>query len=208
MATVIDICNIALSRISVPGIQSFNDKTKEATECVLHYPMARDALLKAHNWGFARRKSVLALLDVEDSQWAYVYSLPDDYLNVIRISNQYQTYYCDERYGVNDFSVDDARYEIASNEYGTKPVLYTNMAEVEIIYTARIEDSNAYDSLFINALAWRLARELSASLRGDLNLQQQMEAFYNRALGEAQTSNANEENNIRNHTSKYIKARK
>ena len=100
------------------------------------------------------------------------------------------------------------RYEIASNSAGTRAILLTNMEEIDITYTARIEDTNAYPSEFSSALAWLLASELAMPLRGKPELQQQYLQTYLSIASMAQKTNANEDNSKRVDDNPYARSRK
>lgn len=54
MASEIEICNIALSRIgNSRSINSMTEASKEANQCSLHYEQCRDAVLSDFPWNFA-----------------------------------------------------------------------------------------------------------------------------------------------------------
>ncbi|CAK0775884.1 conserved hypothetical protein [Gammaproteobacteria bacterium] len=57
MATVVDICNLALGNLGSASIESVDDGSIEAKYCSRYYPVARDALLEMHNWSFVNRAS-------------------------------------------------------------------------------------------------------------------------------------------------------
>lgn len=59
MASVINICNIALARIgNSRTINSLTEKTKEAYTCNLFYESMRDAVLADNDWNFAMSRVV------------------------------------------------------------------------------------------------------------------------------------------------------
>ena len=59
--TEIDICNLALVKVGANPIGSFADGTRQARDCSLWYPAARDALLRSHPWSWARNQLVLPI---------------------------------------------------------------------------------------------------------------------------------------------------
>jgi hypothetical protein len=61
-----------------------------------------------------------------------------------------------------------------------------------IRYIADIEDPNIFDSTFVSAFTYRLAKELAWKLMGSAQMTDQMDGFYERALREARLKNAKE----------------
>ena len=74
MASVINICNIALARIgNSRTINSLTEKTKEAYTCNLFYESMRDAVLADNDWNFAMSRVVLADLGDPAPGWLFRY---------------------------------------------------------------------------------------------------------------------------------------
>lgn len=158
-----EICNIALSRVGVKKkITSLAENTTEAQECSTHYAQARDFILEAHPWPFAKRIEVLAALVVDDrTDWRYTYSLPTDCVAPRRLVD-----------GANVPTVDDyVPYEIESAEDLDTSVLLTDLEDAELIYTARITNPTRFSPAFVDALAWQLAAELATPLTGKPQLE-------------------------------------
>ena len=209
MATSVQICNRALSRSGGGRISALTDASREAQECNLHYEDTRDAVLRDFDWGFARKRATLALLTDTYDGWDYAYALPSDYIIARKLydstgANSGTIYDLDEfRYRVDD----QVKYEIASNDAGSRPILLTDMEDAILIYTAKITDVNAFDTMFSDALAWRLASELAMSLRGKPDMQMALLQVYSAVVQNAKSINANEDYNKQKDTNRYIKAR-
>lgn len=61
MASVVEICNRALSNIgNSRSINSLTEASKEAGECSLHFEACRDAVLSDFDWNFATKRVALA----------------------------------------------------------------------------------------------------------------------------------------------------
>ena len=61
MASVIEICNRALSNIgNSRSINSLTEASKEAGQCSLHFDACRDAALADFDWNFATKRLALA----------------------------------------------------------------------------------------------------------------------------------------------------
>lgn len=179
MASEIEICNVALSHIGKYPIDSLNDRTKEAVECKRLYPRVRDSVMRDHPWNFATKRLTLAALTEEVEGFDYVYQWPSDCLRALKIYNP-----ADEE--------EEIVFEIGvSNDLSTRVIL-TDQEDAILIYVARVTNPNVYDTVFIDALAYRLASELAIPLAGDPNLGNAMARMYSAQLGRAQMTNSNE----------------
>ena len=69
----------------------------------------------------------------------------------------------------------------------------TNLESAYGLYTVAAYNTEAYDSLFVDALAWRLALDLTPSLRGDLKLQTSLFQNFRYAMEAAMARDAQEE---------------
>ena len=190
MASKVQICNLALSRIGARRIQSLSDSIKEARECTAHYDFARDAVLEDHDWTFARKRLTLALLSDTYSGWEYAYQYPSDCVIARHIYND-----TGADTGTS-YDIDSDRYEplgktefeIVSSEDKDYRVILTNKEDAELRYTARVTDANLYSAKFVSALAFRLAAELAIPIRSDSKLAQSVMKSYINELNWAKVS--------------------
>jgi hypothetical protein len=74
-------------------------------------------------------------------------------------------------------------------------------------YAARIEETTAYTSSFIDTLAWALAIELGGALRADPKVVQHCKAMYKMAFGEAVSSDQRGQREDQEPTSEFEAAR-
>ena len=207
--TVVEICNIALSRIGAKKIQSLDDTSKEAEECNLHYENARDATLRDFDWSFARKRADLAVLTDTFTGWTYAYQLPSDYIMARKIIDDTGSL-TGTSYDIdtdNYKPVGRVKFEIVSNNAGNRPILLTDKEDAELSYTARITDSNAFDPMFADALSWRLASEFAISIRGKLDLQLNLLKVYQAVLSMAKANSAREDNNKTDDQNPYVRSR-
>jgi len=209
MASEVQICNLALSHVGGYRIQSLSESTKEARECNLLYPYARDAALADHDWGFARKRLTLALLSVTYTGWDYAYQYPIDCLRfrkILDVTGAYTgtTYVSeDESYK----QVGKVKFEIASNSDLNSKVILTDKKDAEGVYTAKVTDTNMFDLLFVDALSWRLAADLSQPLKGKPQLQQALMKQYLALIGQAKAKDANESEEKPNNVNEILRAR-
>lgn len=181
MASVVDICNLALSRLGDTATVSSIDPPEgspQAQYCATFYPIARDTLLEMHQWTFCTRRTIPAQVDYPYSQWKYAYAAPSEMLDVIAVLDRNAT--DDSAYSlVRDNQVigtvnsgqsiyTPQPYSLESLEDGSIVIL-TNQEDPIIRYTARVTDTTKYTAMFVNCLSWLLASHLAGPLiKGDV----------------------------------------
>lgn len=152
MASVVEICNLALSNLGkgVP-ISALDEASEEARQCNQHYEHARDWLLQQFEYQFARKVQALAGLTNDwGERWGYRYSKPNDCLKIIRIVPE----------------VDDP--DALPVPYGLRGAsIYTDLDTTTLEYTFRQDDPSTYPPQFVDALAWSLAARIAFPLTRD-----------------------------------------
>lgn len=80
MATLLDICNAALSAIAKGKIQSINEPSREAEECATHYPLILEEMAEwSDHLPFARGRQLLAEIPNDRPQeWSHAFAAPHD----------------------------------------------------------------------------------------------------------------------------------
>lgn len=140
MASVIEICNKALSLLGQKDIVSFDDDSPEAFACRLHWPLLRDEVLRGHNWNCVTGRARLnRLVDAPAFEFKYQYQLPANCLFVTQVSPE-------------------AEYEIEGRK------LLTDAATVDIKFITAEEDSTVYDPQLSAAFSYLLAGELAPQM--------------------------------------------
>lgn len=172
MASETDICNLALAHLGdAANVASISppDGSAQASLCSMFYPMARDALLEMHDWGFASKRLLLAQLDNPSSTWAYCYASPTDLVNTIAVLDSEAE--DDVSLQITDMTIwgetpvtlggySPAEFSLESAADGTD-VIYTNQENALMRYVARITDTTKFSPLFIDCLSWSLASMLA-----------------------------------------------
>lgn len=194
MASSIEIANLALSHIGAPAISSFDENTKEALTCKRFYDNARKAALRDHKWNFATKEVELALLIEEYLGFDYAYAYPIDCLLVHRIYNANSKY-------------KKLEYSVRLSNDNSNRVILTDQEDVNIIYTTDVENTNVFDSLFIDVFAWRLAVDLAQPISGDMKLQQLCSNSYLLLIAKAQAIDANENYEEPTNENVFVEAR-
>jgi len=166
MTSAIDICNLALSRLGDDATVSSIDPPEgspQAEHCARFWPLARGIILASHEWGFATCTKALAQFSEAPVGWLYAYSLPSDYVKVVRVTGP-----------AADIPAD---YEIGLATAGNT-ILLTNQPQALLMYVANVIDTVRYPALFIDALAWLLASHLAGPLiKGESGAQAAQTAY-------------------------------
>lgn len=204
MASVVDICNAALSHLGdeaevisiVPP-----DGTAQASHCGRFYPIARDQLLEMHPWTFATVRVSLALVEAgAPSEWAYAYALPTKCLK------PHAVYRPD--------ALEDSRGEdyIVESDADGNGIVYTNVADAVLRFTRLVEDTTKFTPGFSMALSRLLASLLAGPIiKGTTGIQvaQSHMKFFAVELASAKTqdSSTGQRSDYRNRLSTTEQAR-
>lgn len=156
MASVVDICNLAVGHLGGDAVISAIDPPDgsiEAMHCSRFYPIARKSALEAHEWSFATRRKVLSEISTTElpDVWAYAYALPNKNLRVTRVVNPL----------TEEGETEPFRHEALSD--GTQ-VIFTNAEEASAIFIYDEENPVRFSGLFVLALSRLLASFLAGPL--------------------------------------------
>lgn len=167
MASVVQICNMALSHIgSEARVSSISppDGSVEAGHCATFYDMARTEMLEPGNWFFALKRGPLAQVANLSTTWAYAYTKPSDCLRPLRILRP--------SVGITVFTQDLVRRDLVvpsddtdSSAYEIEgDVIFTNEPDAVMVYTRDITDSTKFTPSFTSALSYMLASYLAGPI--------------------------------------------
>jgi len=149
MASITDICNAAISHCGTRSkISSIGEGSAEANACQTHFALARDGLLRAFDWNFARLTANLATLQAPPARWAYKYAQPVDCLRLRRLND------------TPLLLLPETFCELAADKDSSDSfinVILANASPVSAIYTAQVTDPNRWDPGFVDALSYDLA---------------------------------------------------
>lgn len=158
MATVTDICNMALGHLGVDQtISSIDEDSSEARACNRFYEEARDLTMTEYRWPFTRKFKVLGLVEEDPtSEWSYSYRYPNDALVVRRIFSGVR----------NDTEDSEVPYILGQDSTGV--LIYCDLNECEIEYTAKTTNAAFFPVDFAVALSLRLASFIAPQVaKGD-----------------------------------------
>ncbi|GAG86082.1 unnamed protein product [marine sediment metagenome] len=149
MASKIGIINSALSQLGEASITALTDVSRAARLAERTYDDLRQDTLRDHPWNFAmKRLSIAASTTAPVWEFAYAYPIPADCLRIVEVCNPSKL-----------------KYRVEYANAGT--IIATDIAApLKIKYTTDIEDANAMDSKFREALAARCAMNWAEPLTG------------------------------------------
>jgi len=166
---------MALTPLGDSRIHDIDDDTGEpAVLCNLYYDTIVDEVLRSHEWNCALWYQSLATLSDDDDdyllddyeEYGYQYSLPTDP-------------YCLRPLSIPEHK--DADYEIVGR------YLLCDLETVVLKYIKRIEDPAQFDSLLVQAIAYRLAAELAMRMTNSKASRDDMLRMYEWQMNRART---------------------
>lgn len=178
MSSVVAICNRALDMLGAEPVTSLDDDTKAARLCARNYEPVRDAVLRAYPWNVAIRRAALAAL-ADTPAWGYARQFqlpegpdPEPALRLLTVD------------GESELGI---RYKVEGRR-----ILTDAAAPLRILYIARVSDPAELDPMLADAIATRLAADLSYSLTASAALGQSLMGIYQAKLAEARMTDAEE----------------
>lgn len=188
MASVVDICNLALSHVGdSANVASISppDGSKQAALCSQFYPVARDEALEAHTWSCATVRAAGAVVTNQSTSWAYAYAQP---ANALRIVSVLPTGYQDEE--------TDTQAYILEQDGSGNGVIYTNTPSAILRFIVRVTDTTKFSTMLVMAISRRLASYLAGPLlKGKVGYQvgQAQNSAYDSTIGSAKELDANQQ---------------
>tara|TARA_R100000458_G_scaffold59881_1_gene72423 strand:- start:4949 stop:5518 length:570 start_codon:yes stop_codon:yes gene_type:complete len=168
--TETSISNSALVKLGAERINSLTETNRRAQLCNEQYEKVRDEVLRAHPWNFAIKRMELSQLTTTPAfEYDYEYLLPSDCLRVLELHDN------------------TIKWSIEADRK-----LLSDSATVKIKYISRVTATAEYDSLFIEALSFRLAADISYALVQSSSLSQKLLGEYENVLSAARSIDAQE----------------
>lgn len=193
----VSICNQALGWCGANPITTFQDganpdepNAKEANLCLQNYDALRDAVLEEDIWTFATKRDQLPALSEVPLGWGVAYQLPSDCLRVDRAFKS-----ADMR------DQDEVPYLVEDRK------ILLNRDVCFVRYVFRQEDVTRFSPNFTQALAYRIATELSIPLTKSKTLQQQFFGLYRDKLEKAMITDGTQNPNRETHVGWMTKSR-
>lgn len=146
MASVVQICNMALSHIGCDArVASISppDGSVEAGHCAMFYDLARTELLEPGAWPFSLTRASLPRMANPSDRWMFAYAKPSDCLRPLRILASWSPSSMTNRAGV-EFDVEG-------------DLIFTNQADAVLLYARDVTDTTKFTPGFTAALSFALA---------------------------------------------------
>lgn len=191
MSSVVQICNLALSRLgdeATVGSIDPPEGSAQASHCAQFYPVARDSMLEMHAWSFATRREALAELDADTFDWAHDYALPAGCLRVLQILPA-----SGGALSAGLYAQDAMQHEVIADAEGA-PMVLSNIPDAIIVYTKQVVDTQRFTPLFTDALAWLLASYLAGVVvkgSDSINVAKAMNQMFAGVYAQAVSADAN-----------------
>lgn len=164
MASKVQICNIALSRLGADRITSITDNTVPAKLCNTFYDNVVEEVLLEGEWSQSINRATLAkTANTPVYEYSYEYQLPTDPVP-IRILEINET-----EPGSEDYSIE-------------KDKLLIDLNTVSIRYIGVPTDPQSYGPALTNAVISRLTAELAYPLTGQSTISDRLHQKYERDL--------------------------
>ncbi len=162
----VQIANLALIHVGSGTITSLTQDTPEARAVNAVYDLMRDAVLTDHPWNFAVKR-VIPTLDATAPIYGFLYrfDLPTDYLRLVEI-------------------LDEPPYKISGQ------FIECDSSAIKIKYIAENDTPGEYDSLFVAALALRIAAVIAERLTQSSKLGKELLEAYHVMLRDAKSVDA------------------
>ncbi len=195
MPSQVDIVNMALVKLEIAEtIQSLNDNNTHARRIRTHWENALACVLAEHDWGFATKSHALARLsETPPIGWDFAYAYPvDQCLRIRRVLGR-----------------DDGGREEFAIVRGEKGRIVVSNAEAAVaVYTVLVDNTYEYPPQFVEALAWRLAAEMSMAKQASVERYQAAIQTYDLVLRRAMRQDSREGHRRLNHDGPWLDARK
>lgn len=148
MASDVDICNMALSKLAADRITSFDDNTISAKECKAVYNMIVRYVQAKGPWTTNMFRTGLAQTNIVPSfGFAYAYQLPVYPLN-LRVLK------------INEDDIGDVNYRIEDG------LLLSNEAAVSILYIGLLTDSQTFGPYLEESIIDHLVAQMAYKFTG------------------------------------------
>jgi len=179
--TDLDIVKQALQYLGAKSNISTTDKTNSASEMQVAFRLARDVLIRSYNWNCCIKEDNLALnQEVAGAEYPYIYSLPSDYLKLIKVNGLFTGYS-----GIEPVEQYSPRYKVRGNK------LYAKQKPPYLVeYSYRNEDVSSYDADFCKVLALDLAIATCERITQSTSKLDNLQKMRRAALDDALRANA------------------
>ena len=170
MASKIEICNQALTKLGQPAIMSVSDNTPTARKCFDEFESALGTVLRAYPWPAAMvRKELPRLEEAPPFGFNFFYQIPGDAARIVEIITG------------------GARYQIEGQR------LLTDAESVRMRYVSRSVPVDTLDDQLAEVIALNLAMRLCIIITENPQLKDMLHSEYQLMLSQARNTSAIED---------------
>jgi hypothetical protein len=181
------IANGALVLLGERRINSLDDPNSKTAKILKdRFDEVRDELLRQHPWNFATKRVALPA-NVTAPIWGFdhAYSLPEDCLRVLELSNP----------GLSPYRIEG------------RTIVTDIDAPINLEYTSRVTDATQMDVMFRQVLSAALAADVAEAITGTTTKVDQLEGIKRARLRSARTPDGQEPSPRRIESSEWLDAR-
>ena len=192
MAGEVAICNQALGKLGANQITAINEDTVEGRLCDLYYDQTRRAMLQEVDWTFATKRYLLLPVneDHPEELYDFRFPVPSEVIKILYVSDN-----PDENYQ-NDIDWQKEGPNIACN--AEKIYMRASYDELNTDY---------YTDLFKQALAVRLAAEMSRAITRSTTVFESLMKEYSAIISDAGRADGQQGRTRRIRSQRYINVR-
>lgn len=178
------LCNGALIKVGARIITDLDEDSKEANTCREVYDMNRRALLLAHPWNFAvKRTSLAATGDTPAYEYLYEFNAPGDYLRML-----------------------DTEYKEDEWVYESGKIL-ANREDFKCRYIRDVTLTGQFSASFDEVLQLKIASDICWALTQSASLTDFWRKEYEKALRLARSYDAQESSTPRVYADSWLNSR-
>lgn len=219
MTTLVDISNRALqligARTNIVSAELAGNTTNEAIQLNLALTPIQNWCHGLANWNFCRKTAALTIAKgppivspgtwsntQPPPPWLYEYTLPSDYIRAIYITDNTAAAPAAGWLG------EPKRFVIAQDTVASvlQPVLLTNVATCNLIYTAFVTDPTLWPWYFERLMVIALARTICVTLTGTHKMVQELNAMLEQQVAISTQMNTIEGLGIQDSSPEWIQA--
>jgi hypothetical protein len=188
---------MALGELGVSEIQAIGEDSPQGKKCELYYDRVVKEVLRTHEWSFATVNQSLANhSDDPPADWVYRFDFPPDCERVIKV-------YVDGS-SRSDVPIE---YELQLLNDKSGVTMLSDTEDLCLRYVTSEIPSAMWDSMFLDAVVWRLAEKLAVPLTRKGDLRSNAMQMYRVSLGTAIATDINERHPGGKRDPEAIKAR-
>lgn len=191
MASIIQLCNEALSTIAAGQIAALTEDSIEARECKRWAQTILDEMADWTGWiDLTKRVALAQVANDRPAEWLYAYAPPADMADPIDLREVEDAAQTLQPYGLGDFPMQDTS-PIPFTHEGR--VIYANIPNAILVYSSNVFDVGRMKPLvrraFVTELAFRLALPIKKEAKLASYLQNVALAARNAAVSDEENKN-------------------